>query len=222
MEALTAAVRQALATAASPERAPAMQRYMKSEMPFLGVPKPERTRVLRPVFAAHPLASAEEWAAAVLDLWRTADHREERYAATALLDRYPKWRSPGLLTVLEELIVDGAWWDHVDEVASRHVGPLLLGWPDEIAPIMRAWSRDADRWRRRTSVICQLGAKTATDTDLLAECVEANAADKDFFLRKGIGWALRQYARTDPGWVRVFVDSHTLSPLSVREALKHV
>ena len=88
---------------------------------------------------------------------------------------------------------------------------------------MRTWSRDADRWRRRTSVICQLGSKAATDADLLADCVEANLADPDFFLCKGIGWALREQAKTDPGWVLAFVQTHpTLSPLSRREALKHL
>jgi 3-methyladenine DNA glycosylase AlkD len=88
---------------------------------------------------------------------------------------------------------------------------------------MRAWSTDADRWQRRTSVICQIKAKADTDHALLTDCVEANQDDRDFFLRKGIGWALREYAKTDPAWVRRFVADHPgLSPLSVREALKHL
>jgi 3-methyladenine DNA glycosylase AlkD len=87
---------------------------------------------------------------------------------------------------------------------------------------VRRWALDADRWRRRAAVICQIGAKDDTDTALLADVIVANLADPDFFLRKGIGWALRQHARLDPDWVRTFVATHELSPLSRREALKHL
>lgn len=89
--------------------------------------------------------------------------------------------------------------------------------------MLRTWARAPDRWLRRTAVICQLGAKDGTDLELLTEAIEANLDDGDFFLRKGIGWALRQYARTDPDWVRSFVAAHpALSPLSRKEALKHL
>jgi len=89
---------------------------------------------------------------------------------------------------------------------------------------MLRWSRDPDRWLRRTSIICQLGAKKSTDLDLLYACIEANLDDPDFFLRKAIGWALRQYAWTDPDEVRRYVAARTdrLSPLSRREALRNV
>jgi 3-methyladenine DNA glycosylase AlkD len=88
--------------------------------------------------------------------------------------------------------------------------------------VVRTWITDPDRWLRRTAVICQLQAAAATDTALLTEAIEANLDDPDFFLRKGIGWALRQYARTDPDWVRRLVAEHPgLSPLSRREALRH-
>lgn len=200
-----------------------MRRYMKSELPFRGVAKPERSKLAKALFAAHPLPDADTWVATVLELWRGAGYREERYLALDLLGAYPRWWSTSLLPLYDELVVTGAWWDFVDEIASRRVGPLLRSDPDVVAPLMRTWARDDDRWRRRTSVICQLGSKAATDTDLLAECVEANLADPDFFLRKGIGWALREHAKTDPDWVRTFVDTHpALSPLSRREALKHL
>ena len=89
---------------------------------------------------------------------------------------------------------------------------------------MREWATDDDRWLRRTAVICQVGAKDRTDLDLLSHAIEANLDDRDFFLRKAIGWALRQHARTDPDWVRAFVAAHDdrLSGLSRREALKHL
>jgi 3-methyladenine DNA glycosylase AlkD len=121
------------------------------------------------------------------------------------------------------MIVTGAWWDHVDAV-SHLVGAVLLAHPAELGPLLREWSTDTDRWLRRTSIICQLGFKARTDTDLLATVITANVSDREFFVRKAIGWALRDFARTDPDWVRQFVSAHVaeLSPLSRREALKHL
>ncbi|WP_158893278.1 DNA alkylation repair protein [Amycolatopsis anabasis] len=219
------AARTGLAGLADPVKAPEMQRYMKSEMPFRGVPKPLRSRLARTLFAEHPLSDRDSFVAAVLRLWREAEYREERYLAIDLTGdrRYARWQDPDLLPVYEELIVTGAWWDFVDEVAIRRVGPLLRAKPEALTPVLRRWSTDPDRWRRRTAVICQVGAKQGTDLDLLTEVIESNLDDRDFFLRKGIGWALREYAKTGPGWVRSFVRAHPgLSPLSVREALKHV
>lgn len=222
---LVRGVRAGLAALADPVRAADMRRYLKSAMPCDGVPTPARRALARRLFAEHPLADHEAWLATALALWRGADRREQRYVAVDLLGHrpYAAWRTQADLPVYEELIVTGAWWDHVDELASRHVGPLVLAHPTELAPVMRSWSTDPDRWKRRTSVICQLGAKDRTDARLLADCVEANIADRDFFLRKGIGWALRQYARTDPGWVLAFVAAHPdLSPLSRREATRRL
>jgi 3-methyladenine DNA glycosylase AlkD len=165
------------------------------------------------------------WTATVLELWRGADYREERYLALDLTAQRPyvRWQQPGLLPLYEELIVTGAWWDFVDEVANRRIGPLVRAHPGTLVPVMRAWSGDADRWKRRTSIICQLGSKADTDVELLTDTIEANLADPDFFLRKGIGWALREFAKTEPGWVRAFVDAHPgLSALSRREATKHL
>ena len=221
------AVRAALRAGADPAAAEPMRAYMKSVMPMLGVPQPVRAAMLRPLLAEHPLPDAGRWRAAVLALWRAAAYREERYAALAVA-RHRSYRGFLLgepaqsLRMLDEMVVTGAWWDLVDETATRLVGPLLLAAPGVVAPTVRAWATDEDRWRRRAAVICQIGAKERTDTALLAAAIEANAADRDFFLRKGIGWALRQHARTDPQWVRDFVAGHRLSPLSRREALKHL
>ncbi|SDI37916.1 3-methyladenine DNA glycosylase AlkD [Actinokineospora alba] len=219
------AVRAGLAEVGDPARAPEMQRYMKSDMPFRGVPKPERTALVRTLFAEHVFTDRADWIAAVTELWRDATYREERYVALDLLahKRYTPWNGLDLLPLYEEMIVTGAWWDFVDELAARRVGPLVLAHPDVLTPTMRAWATDPDRWKRRTSVLCQLKARDATDTDLLTDTIESTLDDPDFFLRKAIGWALREYAKTDPGWVRHFVETHPeLSPLSRREALKHL
>jgi 3-methyladenine DNA glycosylase AlkD len=222
---LVTAVRAGLARAADPARAEPMRAYMKSEMPYYGVPNPPRVKLTRTLFAEHPLPDKETWLAAVLTLWREARFREERYVAISLAGHppYARWRTPDVLPVYDELIVTGAWWDYVDELAVRHVGPLLFAHRAELTPTVHGWATDTDLWRRRTAVICQLKAKADTDLDLLTHSIESTMDEREFFLRKGIGWALREYAKTDPDWVRTFVRTHpNLSPLSVREATKHL
>ncbi|CCH33843.1 hypothetical protein BN6_66060 [Saccharothrix espanaensis DSM 44229] len=125
MNGLAAAIRRQLADAADPAKAPQVQRYMKSEMPFLGVAKSARAKITRAVSAAHPPTSREQWLECVLELWREAGFREERYAALERTGRYPRWQDPTVLPVYDELVVTGAWWDYVDEIAARRVGPLL-------------------------------------------------------------------------------------------------
>lgn len=223
--ALLEAARKGLRALADPVAAPEMQRYMRSEMPYLGVPKPARSGLERRLVAEHPLPDAAALELAVRTLWDEAEYREERYLALSLTGhrRYARWLMPDQVPLYRHWIVDGAWWDYVDEIANRRIGPLLRAQPESLEPTVREWSASEDRWLRRTAIICQLGSKDATDVRLLADCIEPAIGEPDFFLRKGIGWALRQYARTDPDWVRAFVAAHPdLSPLSRREALRRL
>ena len=203
-----------------------MQAYMKSALPFHGVSSPDFRVIMRDVLATHPLPDRATWLATVLALWDDAGHREERYAALTVAKdrRYAGHPDPDVLALYRHLVVTGAWWDLVDDVATHLVGPLLLEHPGRVRPTVASWATEEDRWLRRTAVICQVGAKDRTDVPLLTTAVEANLDDRDFFLRKAIGWALREHARTDPAWVRAFVELHgdQLSNLSRREALKHL
>ncbi len=220
---LVARIRAELGRAADPARAPGMQAYMRSTMPFLGVRVPHVRRIVRAAASADPPRDLARLLGSAAALWREAGHREERYAATDLLGLRVARGRPESLALCTEMIVGGAWWDHVDAV-SPLVGAVLLAHREIAEPLVRRWSVDPDRWLRRSSIICQLGAKADTDRRLLADVIEANLADREFFVRKAIGWALRQHARTDPDWVREFVTAHhdTLSSLSYREAVKHL
>jgi len=223
---LVQTIRRVLAESADPVKAPQMQAYMKSSMPYRGVSAPALRQLCRNAFKAHPVDSADEWQRVVLELWRNARFREERYAAVLLTQArvYRPFQTFSSLSMLEEMIVTGAWWDFVDTLAGYNLGDLLRAEPRRMKPLMRRWAHDADIWKRRSAILCQLKFKHDTDLELLYDCIEPNLPHKDFFIRKAIGWALRQYAWTDPKEVRRYVKANTdrLSPLSVREALKNI
>jgi 3-methyladenine DNA glycosylase AlkD len=214
-------IRDGLRECADPAKAPDMQRYMKSEMPFLGVQKPARTALLREVLA--PL-DFDTWQATVLTLWREATYREERYMALALAGhrRYREHRTMAALPLFDELIVTGAWWDFVDEVAAGMLGELLDRDGAALAPVLRRWAHDDVMWRRRAAIVSQVRRKQRTDVALLYDCIEPSRGEREFFLRKGIGWALRAYAWVDPDEIERYCATHELSALSRREALRNV
>ena len=226
MGALAARLRHALGAAADPARARGMQAYMKSAMPYLGVPTTPLRAACRNVFAGLEFATSEEWQAQVLAIWRCAEFREERYAAIELtgIRAARAFQRTDALAMYEEMIVTGAWWDYTDSIVGGRFLTILRAEPARMTRLMLEWAVDTDMWKRRSAIICQLGAKAETDLDLLEAAIVPSLGSKEFFLRKAIGWALRQYARTDPAWVARYVAVHEteLSPLSRREALKHI
>lgn len=214
-----------LAAAADSSRAPGMQAYMKSAMPYLGVSAVPLRQICKVVFADLRFESAGHWQAEVLAIWRGARFREERYAAIELtgLRSVRPFQRFDALPMYEEMIVTGAWWDYVDVIAAHRLLPILRNDGAAMRQAMRAWSVDADMWKRRSAILCQLDAKAQTDLELLYACIAPSIASKEFFLRKAIGWALRHHARIDPSEVARYVDEHPeLSGLSRREALKHI
>jgi 3-methyladenine DNA glycosylase AlkD len=225
-EALIREIRRGLKNAADAGKASAMRRYMKSAMPFRGVQSAAQRQIYRRTFAAHELPDASSWQDTALALWRTARYREERYAAVELTGfaRYRRFQTLEALPMYEEMIVAGAWWDFVDAVAIHRIGPLVTAYPRTMTPRMRRWSGAENLWKRRAAIICQVTFKERTNLDLLYACIEQNLDDREFFIRKAIGWALRQYGRTDPAEIRRFVKAHAgrLSGLSQREALKNI
>lgn len=221
-------IRRLLDAAADPAIAAGQQAYMKSAMPFRGVRMPAVRRIVRDALAPRSARSigsgtlpTDELVPIATSLWRGAQFREDRYAAIAVLDLPPARTSPATIPLSREMITTGAWWDLVDTTAS-HVAKVLLTHPEELTRLMYDWAGDGDRWLRRSAIISQLGAKQRTGRVLLHAVIESNRTDPDFFIRKAIGWALRDFARTDPDWVRALTEQIELSPLSRREALKHL
>lgn len=224
---LATRIRTALREAAVPALAAGQQAYMKSAMPFLGVRVPTVRALVRQVAGRQvagstaDLVDAAVLQDAALQLWREAGYREERYAALALMALPALRGDAATLPVHEEMIRTGAWWDLVDEAAHR-LRELLDANPEQLAVQLRIWADDDDPWIRRAAIISQLGRRSTTDRGLLEYAILANLDDTGFFIRKAIGWALRDLAVSDPEWVRTFVARHPLSPLSRREALKRL
>lgn len=223
---LASSLRTALTEVADPARAPGMQAYMKSAMPYLGVSSVPLKQLCKTLFKDLTWPDNEAWRRDVLTLWRGAEVREERYAAIELtgVRAARPFQTLAALPMYEEMIVTGAWWDYVDIIAGHRLWAILQNEGEPMKQAMRAWSTDSDMWKRRSAILFQLKAKRGTDLELLYACIEPSIDSKEFFLRKAIGWALREYAKTDPDEARRYVARHAdrLSGLSRREALKNV
>lgn len=212
-----------LAALADPVKAPQMQAYMKTDMPFYGVQKTPRTLILRDLVHEFPPESDSGYRQMVLGLWNLP-HREEKYLALGYARHFKKHTAPPMIGLYRRLIVEGAWWDLVDEVATKLIRHLVMEFPAATWPTVEEWITDEDMWLRRTAIICQIGAKERTDSDRLFRFCEARASEKEFFIRKAIGWSLREHSKTAPESVASFVAAYSveLSGLSYREASRHL
>lgn len=229
-------IRSSLAAVGTPARAAGQQKYMKSEMAFHGVASP----VMRPIFTAAfqelQFDSAAQWRDAVVHLWTAAQFREERYAAIALA-RSPRFKAfhtdvHTALPMVAHMITTGAWWDHVDDLSANVLGALLRAHPAHVSAELTQWSQGDSLWLRRAAICAQLSSKgDHMDLGLLFSLIRPAIApgskDRDsFWIRKAIGWGLRQAARDVSAvpQIRAFIAQHyeSLSPLSRREALKHL
>jgi 3-methyladenine DNA glycosylase AlkD len=197
-----------------------MAAYMRQQFRFLGIPMPQRRALSRDVLAGLP-APTETDLLSVADACWALEHREYQYFGTDLLARHAAGLTPRSMPTLERLIATKSWWDTVDALASRVVGPVVARYPALVATL-DAWIRAGNIWLVRTALLHQLRYRKATDSDRLFRYCSARCGDPDFFVRKAIGWALREYARSDPEAVRRFVAENQgrMAPLSVREALR--
>ncbi|MFK0128593.1 DNA alkylation repair protein [Streptomyces nigra] len=208
--------------AADPERAVVMRAYMKDVAPFLGIPSPERRALSRSVLQGTPRPDERDCTAVALRCWRLPE-REYQYFAVDLLRRHVRRLSSGFLPVARHLVTTVPWWDTVDALAAHVVGGLVATDPALTAD-MDAWIEDDDLWVVRTALLHQLRYGERTDAGRLFAYCLGQSGHPDFFVRKAIGWCLREYAKTDPDAVRDFLarEGGRFAPLSVREALKNI
>jgi 3-methyladenine DNA glycosylase AlkD len=205
-----------------PERARYMEAYLRGQFSFYGVPAPGQRDALRAALTG--LGPFDE--ASLREISRAAwerDEREWQHIACAVLRRGVPGCGAGFLSTLEHLIATKSWWDTVDTLAAHSVGALVSA-HRRLGAEMDRWIESSDFWLARSAILHQLGYKARTDADRLFAYCTQRAPDKEFFIRKAIGWALREYSKTDPDGVASFVAAHQdeLSGLSKREALKRL
>jgi 3-methyladenine DNA glycosylase AlkD len=216
------ALQSAFGAAADPELAAPMRAYMRDRFPFLGIQSVARRRLTSGVLHGARRPAEPDLLATAQACWALRE-REYQYFACDYLIKHVRVLSPAALPVLRSLITTKSWWDTVDALASNVVGPLVTAHPALVSTMDEWAAPGTDLWLVRTAILHQLKYRTRTDRNRLFDYCERWSAEPDFFIRKGIGWALREYAKTEPAAVRSFVDAHPgLSPLSAREALKNL
>ena len=199
-----------------------MKKYMRDQFEYLGIKTPESVALQKEFYAKNGLPKIAELDTILRDLWMLP-HREFQYVAVGLLGRCEGQIPAKFIKTIEYLIVTKSWWDTVDSIAGGAVGVHFLRFPEVRETYLPKWRASDNFWLRRTTILFQLGYKQNTDFDLLCDIIRENLRSKEFFINKAIGWALRQYARTDPKAVKKFVNAtKELSPLSRREAMKHL
>ena len=220
---LVALVQRELHAVANPETAVSMQAYMKTEMPFYGVDKPLRKPIEKACRAYFKPKTQAEFLDGVLAVW-ALPHREEKYIALAIARQHKRHYGAAILPVFENMIREGAWWDLVDDIIGGPVAGTLTKDRAATLAVFDRWSEDGDVWLRRGAIIGQLKARLDTDTDRLFGYCRRHVSDPSFWIRKGIGWALREYGKHDPDAVVAFLREMApqLSNLSRREAARRL
>ena len=205
--------------AADPEKAVSMSAYMRNRFPFLGIQKPGRVKLYRGYFKSMD-QTAVNWHF-VCKCWRQPE-REFQYLAVDYLGRLKGLLTAGDIPKLRELAVKKSWWDTVDGIDVL-IGDIALRFP-RVKEIMLKWSSDGNVWLRRIAINHQLMYKEQTDEALLERIIINNLGSREFFINKAIGWSLRQYSKTDPAWVRSFIERHRgeMAAFSIREAGKYI
>ncbi|MCD1277902.1 DNA alkylation repair protein [Streptococcus sinensis] len=208
-----------LKAVAKPDDAVAMKAYMKNKFEFLGVKTPARQKLAK-VFFKHQMDSVIDWNF-INEAWNNT-YRELQYAALDYLEIRKKLLTPSDLPRLKKLAQTKSWWDTID-FFDRLVGSIIARFP-ETKEIILSWSCDEDIWLRRLAIDHQLLRKEETDIELLEKILVNNLGQTEFFINKAIGWALRDYSKTNPDWVRDFIQRHRaeMAALSIREGSKYL
>lgn len=197
----------------------AMERYMLNQFKFYGIKAPLRQELTRAHVKIYGLPDRKELQRVIRSLW-LQPQRELQHAAMDLAFRSKKQLDQDFVKTIEYMVLNKSWWDTVDMIASNIAGPLFAKFPELVAQYPDKWIRSDNMWLQRTAILYQLKYKDATDTKRLFSYIQICIDSQEFFIRKAIGWVLREYSKTDAETVKNYVGSVKLSPLSHREALK--
>ncbi len=201
------------------ENAFQMAKYMKNNFNFSGIKSPILKSISIPLIQKYKTQNYEEIQKTALELWEK-EEREYQYVAMEYLKRNKAFKFEESINLFETLILSKSWWDSVDLIASHLIGGYFLTFPEKIEDFVENALQNDSFWMRRTAIIFQLQYKNQTRIDLMEKAIFYCSNEKEFFIRKAIGWILRQYSYTNPNYVIEFVKTHNLSKLSQKEALK--
>ncbi|TDO86434.1 DNA-7-methylguanine glycosylase [Halanaerobium saccharolyticum] len=214
-------IRSSLAGQADPEKAEGMASYMRGQFTFYGLRAAERRKILRKYMRQKNRPDYSQLETAVKKLWQLPE-REFQYFAQELILKYENEYTEDIINLFEYMITNKSWWDTVDHIAKKLVGEYFMLFPQKRDEKIREWLDSDNIWLQRTALLFQLGYKEETDAQLLFDIIEELKEIDEFFIQKAIGWALREYSKTEPIAVVKFTNTHQLSALSEREALKVV
>ena len=204
---------------ADPVAAGPMKAYMRNQFEYLGIKSPLQKELQKKFLAECGLPAISDLSGVLHELWELPE-REYQYIGIHILRKLEKKLPSEFIVTIETLLTTKSWWDTVDTLASNTVGTHFQRFTDVKDRVISDWRRSENFWLRRTCLLFQLKYKGDTDFDLLCDLIRENLGEKEFFINKAIGWALRTYSRVDADKVRALVAETPLHPLSAREALK--
>ncbi len=212
-------LRTAFDTCANQEIAIQQKKYMRNQFEFFGIKAPEQTIIRREFFKNYGLPHIDELPDIIRELWQQPE-REFQFFCMMMLEKFIKKTEKDFINDLEFLITNKSWWDTVDMIAAKLVGMHFKRFPEQITFYTEKWMTSGDFWLQRTALLFQLKYKKDTDVELMFNLIKRLSDQDEFFIRKAIGWVLREYSKTDPEIIIEFVNTHQLKPLSRKEALK--
>jgi 3-methyladenine DNA glycosylase AlkD len=219
MDGFVLKLRQKFTENINPQNALQMKAYMRNQYDFFGIKAPEQLQIRQEFLKAEGLPEIAHLPKLVRELWEQPE-REFQHFGLALTEKYSKKTDAGFIETLEWMIVTKSWWDTVDFIAANLVGVHFKRFPELIPAYTEKWMNSGNFWLQRSALLFQLKYKKQTDLRLLFGFIERLSDSREFFIRKAIGWTLREYSKTDPDIIIQFVNSHQLQPLSQKEALK--
>ncbi|WP_404452762.1 DNA alkylation repair protein [Virgibacillus necropolis] len=203
------------------EQAIPMKKYMKGQFPFLGIKTPARSQLMKRFNKETGILKEPLQQEFIVSLWEK-EEREYQYAALDYIGRSLKKFEKDDLVLMEKLITSKSWWDTIDMLAQKPVGNIAAEFPEVIPETIDGWAFGDEMWLQRSAILFQLKYKDQTDEKLLYTYISQNADSKEFFIQKAIGWALREYSKTNPESVKQFIEKSKLAKLSVREGSKYL
>jgi 3-methyladenine DNA glycosylase AlkD len=209
-----------LMAASDPKRKAGAEAYMKNQFRFIGMDTVSRREILKKFISKNGLPGYEDLERIIKECFEL--EREMQYCAIELAAKYSKVWEMSFIEIIGFCIMNKSWWDSVDAIASLLSGPYFKKYPSKIKSVTGGWNRSDNIWLQRSSLLFQIKYRDTTDNALLSKYILRLSGSREFFIQKAIGWILREYAKTNPDWVKKFVAANNLKPLSVREALRNV